>query len=425
MRVRKSLVAAILFLASGLAACLRGSDATQIAHETLARYRDALQARDLARLAATWVLTDRDRREAEALFSNNDVLAVQIRDIRVSSSADGSIEVGFEQILTTEHGEGFPSPLRARLLRDEAHWYLVDLRPDAAPAAEAERVASPPVPREPEAQEGVGTRPPTERPASSVSGPSAHGPAAAPPPLPADLEQTAASVLREYRVAYERRDLARLERIWRMNEFERAMMEELFERHPTLVVSIEGVGLRMSGSALSIDFDQAVERGAETRVQVPLRAGMMRRGSGEWVIIRMFPRDTRIPSAARPSSNELPPVGAAGGETQAILEALEFYEDALESRDLAAVESVWVLNPFERASLSKLLESDKPQQRISIQATAISVRGPYAEVDFEQIFEPVIANSDPLRALSVEALSATVERSPDGRWVITQIARRS
>jgi len=248
-------------------------------------------------------------------------------------------------------------------------------------------------------------------------------PAAATQPTSTEDEEAALAVLSEYQAAYERRDLERLSEVWKMDPFERELMQQIFSGNDSLKVSIREQGIAAVGDEIAVDFDQAVARTSVKRARVPLHASLVKRPGGEWEIVALEPRDTPAngPSGGYTTSSSAQASDSEASETKAILTSLREYEQAFEAHDLERLQRVWVLNPLERKSIQDLF-SEPATGRIRVRATNIAIRDDKATVDFEQSFESSTGGYS--HALAAESLRARLARAPDGTFVIVSISNR-
>ena len=111
-----------------------------------------------------------------------------------------------------------------------------------------------------------------------------------------------------------------------------------------------------------------------------MEAELVRRASGEWVIVgmRSSPREAAGPS--------LRPPAVSGSAEAELLDTLDRYEQALESGDADRVARVWVMNPSERAQITRLMEQGEGVS-VSISDPFISVNGNHAQLAFDQSFQ--------------------------------------
>lgn len=111
-----------------------------------------------------------------------------------------------------------------------------------------------------------------------------------------------------------------------------------------------------------------------------MEAELVRRASGEWVIVglRSTAREP-VPASTRPPTLR----GSAESE---VLETLDRYEQALESGKPDRLAQVWVMNPSERAQIARLMEQSDGLT-VSISDPSISVDGNQAQLAFDQSFE--------------------------------------
>jgi len=456
-------------------------DARQLSETALRTYQQALVARDVVQLRRVWRMSADDVREMREFFGSTQQLSVVLSAPRVTEE-QGGIGLEFTQTLRTASEVMGPTAMRARLREEAGTWRLEEVRPfeerrSGIGTGIASREATTP-PSEPEgpfsvvrvSAEGLGT-PSNPEPFSAVTQPPAsaqgagdkgatvlgmagsesepagsgvsaaqptppsRGPHAARPkvqakPRPAatqpasnEDEDAALAALTEYQAAYERRDLTRLAEVWKMDPFEYELMQQIFRGNDNLRVSILEQGVATVGDQIAVDFDQAVARTSVKRARVSLRASLVRRPGGEWMILSIEPRDT--PAAGGGGSMSaagFTPSDSSESERKAVLAVLQEYERAFEAHDLDQLQRVWVLNPLERRSLQDLF-SEPASGHIRVRVTSLVASEDKATVDFEQSFESS-TGAEASQALAVESLRARLARAPDGSLVIVSISNR-
>lgn len=112
-----------------------------------------------------------------------------------------------------------------------------------------------------------------------------------------------------------------------------------------------------------------------------VEAELVRRGGGEWVIVRLEPQAT---AAARTAS----PAARANLADAALEDLLQAYESAFERRDEAGLAQVWLMNPSERHEVGRMFrETDGIS--VAISDPVVSVDGNRARLEFDQRFSLV------------------------------------
>ena len=276
----------------------------------------------------------------------------------------------------------------------------------------------------------------------------------------------------EYESALEAGDLERLEAIWTPSDDQRMELEDLFAGDP-IDLEIDWLSVTHGAGLAIVDFDQVLRQGEHTgpktaltaaltptpaggwriaflgrrdapaaspaqgtsaparaqavaregatgplswtdprqrRSVAHLRADLVRRRGGEWVIMKLAPSDG-APGADDP---------AAGPDAQPQLHAaLKEYERAFEERDAARLGQVWLMNPYEREALEELFAWTS-MVAIDIDALVTQVDGDRATMDFEQQFtlagRPRVASL--ARRAFVRALAAS---DAQGAWDIRSL----
>jgi hypothetical protein len=278
----------------------------------------------------------------------------------------------------------------------------------------------------------------------------------------------------EYESALEARDLPRLERIWRPTPEQRSELETLFQGEP-IEASIDWRSVTYDHDLAIVDFDQVLEIGGKrgpntslTAALVPtpgktwrivflgareprspeaepveaaepvatteeqesigplswtepgrhtnvasLRAELIKRQGGEWVILRLSPQTADDPLAGSQKATD--------GESEALHEALRKYELAFESRDVDRLGQIWLMNPYERDLIEELFAWTS-LVAISIDTHDVRLDGDRARMDFDQRFvlsaRPRVP--DLARRAFVRALAAS---DAAGAWDIRELKR--
>ena len=277
----------------------------------------------------------------------------------------------------------------------------------------------------------------------------------------------------EYESALEAQDLARLERIWRPTPDQRAELKRLFTGEE-IDVRIAWRSMTHGTDLAIVDFDQVLVRGDHYGPKTPLtaaltpskgggwqiaylgerqdlqaeeppaepepvsqaepvsaplswtdpgepvsvaqlRADLVRRQGGEWVIVNLAPSDGP-PSSARAVADE--PEDPVHAE---LLAALREYEHAFEERDADRLGQVWLMNPYERERLTEIF-SWTSMVDISIESLTADVRGGRARMDFEQQF--VMAARPRVATLARRAfVRALAAHDAAGAWDIESLRK--
>jgi hypothetical protein len=114
-----------------------------------------------------------------------------------------------------------------------------------------------------------------------------------------------------------------------------------------------------------------------------VEAELVRRGGGEWVIVRLEPQALGGGASAAPA----PRANLADAGLEELLQA---YERAFESRDEAGLAQVWLMNPSERHHVGRMFrESDGIS--VAISDPVVQVDGDRARLEFDQRFSLVRA----------------------------------
>ncbi len=235
----------------------------------------------------------------------------------------------------------------------------------------------------------------SDRAASAPLGSGANGVALS------DEERKAIALLLEYQDAHRERDLSRLARVWSMDPFQRVLMDRLFRDQATMSVSVRPLELRRVASDLVVDFDQTsprLGRGAG----LPLRARLLRRRGGEWVIYGLEPRRDAV-------RGTLESPAPADTPTAAIRE----FQHAFGARDLDRLAAVWLMGESDRESVAAIFARGA-ETAFGVEVLGIEVDGDRAIADFDQL--PQRTGTDRLRA--------RIAQDADGRWVIGSIDPR-
>jgi hypothetical protein len=145
-----------------------------------------------------------------------------------------------------------------------------------------------------------------------------------------------------------------------------------------------------------------------------MRADLVRRDAGEWVIVRLEPGEA---PAAGPAPAPLQPA-----DEREIRRALDAYERAFEERDASGLSRVWVMNPAERSSVERMFDQGGSIS-VSISEVAIEVEGDRARLAFEQRFAQA---RGPQMASRLERLYARALAASDslGSWALDTLSPR-
>jgi uncharacterized protein YchJ len=403
-----------LALLVSLAAC--GTDSRQGVREALGEYVAACEARDPERLQAVWGISQTERAFVRTLLDHSDRVSLKI-DTREMVVADDSATVEFDQTLefSGPAGEGYDrSRLKASLIRRaRGDWMIIDIaRRDAGedPAPPGSplgvEIASA---RRSEAPVQVGAGLPSER----IRGASM--------PVKRDREVPArpsiGESLREYRDAFETRDLDRLGRVWRMSAVERLLIQRAWEACGDITLELEMGDARADGEEASVFFDQKLvldcaERQAETHSRV--RASLERDRDGRWVIVDLSPRETELNGATRLDPRD--PRDERPDRT-AVLTALDEYREALRDCDLTELSRVWIMNALERQILEGVCH-EYESLSVAIRSPRVAMAEDRARIDFTQ--SVAYPGTRGLRHTQSD-LTALMVRRAGGEWAIWKI----
>jgi hypothetical protein len=279
----------------------------------------------------------------------------------------------------------------------------------------------------------------------------------------------------EYESALEAQDLARLEKIWRPTPDQRAELKRLFTGEP-IDVRISWQSMTHGADLAIVDFDQVLVRGDHYGPKTPLtaaltptqgggwriaylgerqelaeaeelppeaepvaeaqpvstplswtdpgervsvaqlRADLVRRQGGEWVIVNLAPSDGPPASARAVADQPEDPVHVE------LLAALTEYEHAFEERDAERLGQIWLMNPYEQERLTELF-SWTSMVDISIESLTADVRGDRARMDFEQQF--VMAARPRVATLARRAfVRALAAHDAAGAWDIESLRQK-
>jgi hypothetical protein len=397
-----------------LAAC--GTDARQGVREALGEYVAACEARDLERLQAVWGIPQSERALVRTLLDHSDRVSLKI-DTREMVVADDSATVEFDQTLefSGPAGEGYDrSRLEASLIRRaRGDWMIIDIaRRDAG-----EDPAPPGSPLGIEIASATRSEAPVQvaagLPSEQIQG--ASKPAKPDPEVPA--RPSIGESLREYREAFEARDLDRLGRVWRMTAVERLLIQRGWEACGDITLELVMGDTRVKGEEASVFFDQKLvmdcaERQAETRARV--RAQLERDQEGRWVIVDLSPRESDLTGATRldprDAQDERP-------DRMAVLTALDEYREALRDCDLTELSRVWIMNALERQILEGVCH-EYESLSVVIRSPRVAMAEDRARIDFTQ--SVAYPGTRGLRHTQSD-LTALMVRRAGGEWAIWKI----
>lgn len=142
-----------------------------------------------------------------------------------------------------------------------------------------------------------------------------------------------------------------------------------------------------------------------------LQADLVRRQSGEWVIVSLAPSDH---STTTRSGSEPREVDAKGLQA-----TLREYEHAFEQRDADRLSQVWLMNPYERNAVEELFAWSS-MVAIAIEFMMIDVSGDRAHLDFKQEF--VMSSRPRVATLARRAFErALAAHDAQGAWDIDSL----
>lgn len=243
----------------------------------------------------------------------------------------------------------------------------------------------------------------------------------------------------EYESALEAQDLGRLQRVWSLTPEQRTELVKLFDGVP-IDVQIQWRSVTVGDHLAIVDFDQVLRHGSQTGPQTPLtaaltpdsnggwriaflgereeatpepapaepatsvasapaepavgplswsdpgqrksvtrlRADLVQRAGGEWVIVSLAPDDGK----SAPLAGGRPATGAVADGLRA---ALKRYTVAFEERDADRLGQVWLMNPYERDVVDQLFAWTS-MVAVSIDGLTMQVDGGRARMAFDQEF---------------------------------------
>ena len=126
--------------------------------------------------------------------------------------------------------------------------------------------------------------------------------------------------------------------------------------------------------SLSVGVPALSAPSATSNTAVELQAQLVKRSGGEWVIVRLGRSSALSPTAL-----------SLVGDEAGVHKALREYERALEQRDLQRLSRVWVMNPAERAAISRFFD-ESPGLDVEIEPGELTIRGDQATLLFHQRF---------------------------------------
>jgi hypothetical protein len=143
-----------------------------------------------------------------------------------------------------------------------------------------------------------------------------------------------------------------------------------------------------------------------------VEAELVRRGGGEWVIVRLEPQALGGAATAAPAAR-------ASLADAALEELLQAYERAFEERDEAGLAQVWLMNPSERHHVGRMFrESDGIS--VAISDPVVRVDGDRARLEFDQRFSLVRAPRIS-RAFSNAYRRALAASDAVGNWALESL----
>jgi hypothetical protein len=219
--------------------------------------------------------------------------------------------------------------------------------------------------------------------------------------------RAAIALLHQYETALRNRDLGQLSRVWAMGPFDRLLMRQVFRSREAMPVSVDPLSFREAGKDLFVDFDQTSPR-MGARATIPLRASLLRRREGEWLIYAIEQRRGVDALGPGPSTN-----GHAHFDASSPYTALEEFRHALAAGDIQRLSAVWLMNDGEREMVAELFARSRAQL-LETEVLDVRVSDDRAIVDFDQRLQP----------LGTDHLRARLTREADGDWVIAAIGAR-
>ncbi|MDH3213363.1 MAG: hypothetical protein OEM05_12845 [Myxococcales bacterium] len=137
-----------------------------------------------------------------------------------------------------------------------------------------------------------------------------------------------------------------------------------------------------------------------------LRADLVRRGSGEWVMVNLRPREA--PASARPAQ------GASPVLHPSVRAVLREYERGFERRDADRLASVLLMDPSERAHVQRLFDESSALS-LSVHDVSVVFHGDHASLAFDQ---RLVASTRPrlARAADRRARRSMIAHDAYGNW---------
>ena len=105
-----------------------------------------------------------------------------------------------------------------------------------------------------------------------------------------DARQIANETLREYKAAYEARDIDRLARVWQMSEKQRDNTASFFQQMSKVSMSVTPGQVHENGEQLSVEFDQTISADGIPPTSARYVAILGRAGEARWTIQNLKPR---------------------------------------------------------------------------------------------------------------------------------------
>ena len=138
---------------------------------------------------------------------------------------------------------------------------------------------------------------------------------------------------------------------------------------------------------------------------IRLQANLIQRGSGEWVIAGLRPRE-ELGSDRSETDTSVP-------ENAGVRAALLEYERAFEQRDADRLAAVLVMDPAERSRVRQLFDQNSVIS-VSIQNVSITVDGERGSLAFDQ--RMVASRPRPARASDRRAQRTLSAHDASGNW---------
>jgi len=173
-------------------------------------------------------------------------------------------------------------------------------------------------------------------------------------------------------------------------------------------VSVVPGTVRPSRAGLLVDFDQISARLEGSVVEAHLRASLLRRSNGEWMIF----------SVARLQEPAL--IGFGASRDDGALATMREFQAAFEEKDIDRLAAVWLMSSLERDTTERVFKHGR-DTRVRLELRGIESKGSRATVDFDQRL--ITATTRPVQS-ALDRLSAWIARAADGRWVISQMRPR-